>query len=93
VTAGKDVHLECETVDGREIPVAARGNVRCYVQHLHNTQVVIKDRGGQWEVSFGGKKTTLRLKGEGDATLVTSQQPDEMPEVVGNLETPIANLM
>jgi hypothetical protein len=44
-------------------------------------------------VSFGGNETTLRLRAEGDAILVTSQQPDEMPEVVGNLETPIANLM
>jgi hypothetical protein len=44
-------------------------------------------------VSFRGKKTTLRLKAEGDVTLVTSQQPDIMPEILGHKEMVVPNAM
>jgi hypothetical protein len=89
-TAGNDMHIDCEAVEGSDSKFEAGGDVRFYVHDLSNAKLVINDLGGQWEVSFGDERTTIQLKAGGDVTLVSNQKPDKVSEVFGQIETPVA---
>ncbi len=87
-SAGKDMHIDCEAVDGSDVKFEAGGDVRFHVHDLSNARLIINDLGGQWEVSFGDGRRTIQLKAGGDVTLVTKQKPDSVSDVFGQIETP-----
>lgn len=84
--SGRSMNIECEAFETDKIKFEAGGNLRCHIVNLADTQVMIQDLGGKWELGFGSKRRTLQLKCGGDVTLVTDQIPDELPEVFGQIE-------
>jgi hypothetical protein len=84
--SGRSMKIDCEAFETNKVKFEAGGNIHCHIANLADTNVMIQDLGGKWEVGFGSRQRILQLKCGGDATLVTDHTPDELPEVFGQIE-------
>jgi hypothetical protein len=87
-SAGRDLHLDCQTVAGSDVKFEAGRHVRFYVHEGNPARFTIRDLGGEWEATFGDGTTAIRLNAGGDVTLVADREPDHVSEVFGRIERP-----
>ena len=88
LSAGFDVALDCEEVEGNAVKFSVGRDLRCRIRNLSNTTVSVKDLGGPWEVAFGEGHRRIRLEAGGDVTLVTDQMPSRTSMIIGRIEKP-----
>lgn len=84
--SGRSMKIDCKEFESDKIKLEAGGSIRCHIANLANTRVIIQDLLGRWEVGFGSKQRILRLTSVSDVILVVDQTPDELPEVLGQIE-------
>lgn len=85
-SAGRDLHLDCQSVQGSDVKFEAGRHVRFYVHEGISARFAIHDLGGEWEATFGEGRTAIRLNAGGDVTLVADREPDQVSEVFGRIE-------
>jgi hypothetical protein len=88
LSAGFDVMLDCEEVEGITVKFSVGRDMRCRIRNLSNTTITVKDLGGRWEVAFGEGRKHIRLTAGGDVTLVTDQLPSRTSTIIGRIEKP-----
>ncbi len=90
VTAGRALDVECETLAGEDVKLAAGRDLRLSVRDLTDARVIVDDMGGDWEGVIGRGTRTVRLNAGGDVTIVTRQEVKALPPdyILGNIESP-----
>lgn len=87
-SSGRKMDIECDDLIGGDVKFSCGGDLRFHLRNLHDARFMIDDLGGYWEIGFGEQTTRIRLKSGGDVTLVTDQEPSQMPNIVGSIEKP-----
>ena len=88
LSAGFDVRLDCEEVEGNTVKINVGRDMRCRIRNLTDTTLRVKDLGGSWEITFGDGRKHIQLTAGGDVTLVSEQLPSHTSTIVGRIEKP-----
>jgi len=88
--AGRDLDIDCATLEGSDLKFSAGRDLRFYVHDLSDAKVNIMDRGSYWEALLGDGRITLKLRAGGDVTLVTDKVVQAQPPhyLLGDIERP-----
>jgi hypothetical protein len=89
-STGGALDVDCQTVAGDELKLAAGRDLRLHVRDLTDARLTVTDLGGDWQGRLGAGRVAVRLKAGGDVTLVTDQlvTPEGPDFVIGRVERP-----
>ncbi len=89
-SAGRQMDLDCETLQGETVEYKSGSDLRFHVQDLISAHIRVKDIGGFWEAVIGSGQKSILLKAGGDVTLVTDQAVQGLPPnyILGNIQKP-----
>ena len=88
LSAGFDVRLDCEEVEGNAVKISVGRDMRCRIRNLSDTALRVKDLGGPWEIAFGDGRKHIQLTAGGDVILVSDQLPSRTSTIIGRIEKP-----